>query len=255
MTYYSEVYIDSSRYNFGSNNQFTILLDRALPNVKQTRFISSQIPKTYYSVNSFNNSFAFQEEIGVAFTASVSAGNYTITEFLSALKTSMDLNSTNGRVYTLTHSSITNRVTIAINAGTFSVLGASVSSTGHLLIGFDASNTAQAATQIAMFSERITTFPEELFIRGTLGQNSNASQIDNSSTSNNVLANIDTRGTPRNTFINDINQQTDLFMTDANIERIESYLTYNDINTGTPKIVDLNGSKWTYSVGMYSKLD
>ena len=166
----------------------------------------------------------------------------------------MDFNSTNGRVNTLTHCSITNRVTISINAGIFSVLGASASSTGHL-IGFDASNAAQAATQIGVFSERITTFPEELFIRRTLGQNSYASQIDNSSTSNNVLAKIDTRGIVRNTFINDTNQQSDLFMTDANIERVESYLTYNDINTGTPRIVDLNGCKWSYTVGMYSNLD
>lgn len=252
--YYSEIYVDSSRYSYGSNNQFTILLDRAIPNVKQSKYLSSQIPKTYYSVNSLNNSFVFQEEVGIAFSASVAPGNYTIAEFLTALKTSMDLNSTNARVYTLTHSAITNRITISIGAGTFAVLGANALSSGHFLIGFNAIDTAQGASQVAPLSERVSTFPEELFIRGTLGQNSYASQVDNSSTSNNILAKIDTKGVSRNTFINDVNEQSDLFLTDANLEKVDSYITYNDINTGEPRILDLNGGKWTYSVGIYSKL-
>jgi hypothetical protein len=255
MVYYTELYVDSCRYNYGTNNQFTILLDRALASVKNSKYIKAQIPRTFYGVNSFNNSFVFQEEVGVAFTASVSAGNYTIAEFLTALKTAMDIASTNGRVYTLTHSSITNKITISINAGTFSVLGANASSTGHLLIGFDAVSTAQATPQTGSLVERITTFPEEIYIRGTLGQNTYFSQVDNNSVSNNILVKVDTQGAPRNTYILDTNQQEDLFNTDTNIDTIESYCTYNDINTHTPRIVDFNGANWSYVVGLYNKID
>lgn len=253
--YYNEVYVSNNKLTYGNSNQPIIILDRAIPNVREIRYIKSQIPKTYYSINSFNNVFRFQEEIGASFSASVVSGNYTVAEFISALKTSMDTNSTNGRVYTITYSDITNKISISINAGTFAVLGADALSLGHLLVGFPASNSAQSASHTGSLIQRVSTFPEELFIRGSFGQNTK-SQVEGSSTSNNIFIKIDTGNVAKNENIVDINNQEDSFLSDTIIDSIESYITYNDINNpAISRIVDFNGGHFSYVVGLWNKLE
>lgn len=254
MVYYNEIYIDNQKRAYGDTNQFNIILDRALTNVKAIRYIKSQIPKTYYSVNSFNNVLRFVEDVGAQFSATIPAGNYTATEFASALKTAMDASSTNVRTYTCTYSSITNKITISINAGTFAVLGSNALSTGHLLAGFGATDTAQAVSHVGGLVQRASTYPEEIYIRGTIGQ-CTKSQIDGTNTSNNILVKVDTTSVSKNELINDYNYQPDAFLSDATIDNVESYCTYEDINTGIPRIIDFNGGHWSYVVGLYNKIE
>lgn len=105
----------------------------------QMALVNCVMTATYYNVDSSNNTFNFQEDSGSAVSATLTAGNYTITDMLSSLKTAMEAVSPNTRTYTLTVSGITNLLTITGSAGTFSVL-----TTGglNLMLGFSRSTAS-----------------------------------------------------------------------------------------------------------------
>jgi len=60
-----------------------------------------------------NNGIRFEEEVGVALTASLSIGTFTITSLCTEIKTRMD--TAGASTYTVTYSDVTNKFTIASN--------------------------------------------------------------------------------------------------------------------------------------------
>ena len=74
------------------------------------------IPKTFYDIDSTNNTFIVQET-GGANTATIPEGNYTITELLTELESQLDANTNDGNTFTLSYDDITNKVTIQFVAG------------------------------------------------------------------------------------------------------------------------------------------
>lgn len=120
--------------SYPSNSNYQIDLDEEYKNILSVELVSIDIPKTQYLINNSNNLLYFKIS-GITYTTTVVMGNYTITELLSALKTSMDTLSS--QVFTISNSTITNKITISVAVGTFDLLF--VDKTQHMgkLLGFD----------------------------------------------------------------------------------------------------------------------
>ena len=135
---------DITSYPINSNYQ--IDLDEEYKNILSVELVSIDIPKTQYLINNTNNLLYFKVS-GNIYTATVTMGNYTITELLSALKASMDPLSS--QTFTITNSTITNKITIAAGT-TFDLLF--VDKTQHMgkLLGFNTtSNIIGQSTVVA----------------------------------------------------------------------------------------------------------
>lgn len=120
----------------------------------QVGLVNCIMTNSFYNVDSTNNTFDFEEDAGGDVSATITAGNYSLGDMLTALKTAMEAVSPNTRTYTLTSSTITGKITITGSAGTFSVL-----TTGglNLMLGFSRStatgqNLANTAPRIYNFS-------------------------------------------------------------------------------------------------------
>ena len=130
-----------------SDSDFQVNVVGNFDDLNQLALSHCIITNSIYNVDSSNNTFNFQENAGPAVSASIAICNYSLTEILPVIKTAMEAVSPNTRTYTLTTSNITNKITISVSAGTFSVL-----ETGglNLMMGFSRSTpTAQNASNVA----------------------------------------------------------------------------------------------------------
>jgi hypothetical protein len=86
------------------------------------RIENVMIPKTFYDIDSTNNSFRVLEDDGVGgddvVTATIPAGNYTITELLVELEGQLDTNTANTNAYTLSYDDITNKISFEYSGAT-----------------------------------------------------------------------------------------------------------------------------------------
>lgn len=104
------------------------------------------IPYTFYPINSTNNTLITTRTGNPALiTSTITPGNYNLTQFLVALKNALDLEGS--FTYTVTANPITNKISIAQNVGSFSVLS---TGTMNRIVGFSTiDNTAAANPVIA----------------------------------------------------------------------------------------------------------
>lgn len=130
---------------YPSNSNYQIDLDEEYKNILSVELISIDIPKTQYLINNTNNLLYFKVT-GNIYAATVPMGNYTITELSSALKASMDQLSS--QVFTITNSTITNKITISVASGNFDLLF--INQTQHMgkLLGFDTTIDYETQTSI-----------------------------------------------------------------------------------------------------------
>jgi len=115
-----------------------------LSQVAVARFICTN---SVYNVDSSNNSFSFQENIGPLATALITAGNYSLSQIIPALQNAMNAVSPNSRTYIITSSNITNKLTITGSAGTFNVI-ADGGLGLNLMLGFSRRNDSPAGLSV-----------------------------------------------------------------------------------------------------------
>lgn len=97
-----------------------------LPNpvfgVSHFRINEVMIANEFYTIDLRNNKISFKEDSGTTTNITIPSANYTASSLCSALKTLFEANSENTRIYTLTYSSATAKITISINTGTITFL-------------------------------------------------------------------------------------------------------------------------------------
>ena len=182
-TTYIEVYLDSSRRSYGTNDHPYFVIDNY--NLKEfvgMKVIKAVVPTSYYAINSANNTVTFQENVGVAVSFDITPGNYSKSQFEAEVKSKLEAASPNTRTYTVAISSITGLLTITVSAGTFALSASS-------LLGFNATSQATSQTSVNVIN---LTGPCCLQLRSSaLGSAmSHVSNIVNQSQNNNVLATI-----------------------------------------------------------------
>lgn len=129
----------TSATNFIVNNQ-------TFSNSSSFEIALIQIPYTFYPIDSAHIALTFTPNGGVDATATIAPGSYTVAQFQTALAAALQA-AGDGSTYTVSISSITGKITITQNVGTFVIRGSVSTSTMLPIIGFAAVDTAAAIAQ------------------------------------------------------------------------------------------------------------
>lgn len=117
------ILVDSRDRNYETHpdsNNYEIELDTTFKDVLEIELLSASIPKSEYNINGSNNTIHFDVG-GTEYTAELAVGTYTsLSTLLTDLKAAMD-SSGSGLTYTLTSSTLTNKITISAT-GAFDLL-------------------------------------------------------------------------------------------------------------------------------------
>jgi hypothetical protein len=97
---------------------------------------NANIPYSFYSITSFDNTFIFGLVGGPATTYYVEPGNYTITQFIGVIQAAM------GASYTITYSSITSKILITHATSNFIIYASTIN---HILGFSKTTNTTSQA--------------------------------------------------------------------------------------------------------------
>lgn len=149
---YSEYFLDSydnsgqANINFPDTDWARFELGGKLPlkGVVAIKFISAEIPFSYYIFQRSNNTFSLAENGGGNVTITIPVGNYTSSQIISTLGTLLTGASTVGATYVVTISNQTSKLTFTGSGGTlanFILTFGSVGGTGNtsprLYLGFE----------------------------------------------------------------------------------------------------------------------
>lgn len=117
------IYIDSDYRKTGEHQDFTYQL-RDVGLYTHVSVLQVSIPKTFYNVQSGQNTLTLTEDIGAAATVTISVGSYSYKNFATILGTKLTTASPNGRTYTVTiptSEPITGKYTITVSTGSFTI--------------------------------------------------------------------------------------------------------------------------------------
>ena len=188
---------------------------------------NANIPYSFYSITSFDNTFIFGLVAGPATTYYVEPGNYTITQLIGVIQAAM------GASYTITYSSITSKLLITHSTSNFIIYASTINhalgfskttdteSTANLLYSRDCVNV----NQIRALNIEIN-FPT---------YNVNIAQAYNQ----NILATIPVYVAPFSiiTYTNNNNFRTNLYVN--KLDQIQIRILDNE-----NRLVDMNGVQY-----------
>ena len=146
--------VDSNNFSSGKIGSFEILLKNAIKLSQHRQYFmrleNIRIPTSYYNITTRNNTFIVEEDNGatqVNVTATITPGNYLITELLTELETQLDANTVQTNDYTIVRSDITGKITLSFTGGSTAI---TVLSTGKLnkVVGFSESVNSSSGTSI-----------------------------------------------------------------------------------------------------------
>lgn len=119
-----------------------------LPFVVKGNWVLRQgiFPNSFYNVDSRNDKVYFVDSAAAPQAVSLEHGYYTTGTLAAALKTAMD---TAAGTYTVTHSTVTGKLTVSVDAGTFYFTwGTNSENSAASLLGFSQVDGAGAASHV-----------------------------------------------------------------------------------------------------------
>lgn len=153
------VYIDSDYRTSGVHENFTYQL-RDVKLYTHVSVLQVSIPKTFYNVQSGQNTFTLTE-LGVDATITVTPGSYSYRNFASILGALLTAASPNGRTYTITVPTtepITGKYTITASSGSFTI-SFPISSYMYKHMGFE-SVSSNDSTATILVSTNVCSFQD-----------------------------------------------------------------------------------------------
>lgn len=111
-----------STYYSTSKSNPTFYLKKPFFNVVGFKIDSVILANEFYTFDSRNNKISFKEGAGSVVSITIPTGNYTSSSIATTLKTILEAGSENTHIYTITYSSLTGKLTIAVNTSTFTLL-------------------------------------------------------------------------------------------------------------------------------------
>lgn len=115
---FNSIYKDS-----GSSLSSPTFSNFNIDDIQGYRIKNAVIPSSFYTIDSRNNKFYFNETStsSTTRTATITTGYYTSSTILTALKTALD-SAGSANTYTITYSSTTNKITITSSTENFRVI-------------------------------------------------------------------------------------------------------------------------------------
>lgn len=168
---YVELYLDSldsvqSEPGFSKTDWPTFYLNQPLYNVAAIKVIQAEIPFSYYVVNSNNRTFSLTE-LATTAVVTLPIGNYNSTTLSSALSAALTAVSPNGRTYSASYSTLTEKFTITASSGDFTLSFSSDQTSPCQILGFPVTGaTSSASVLVASFTSQITG-PNYVYVNST----------------------------------------------------------------------------------------
>ena len=142
-----KLYLDSTK---SKNNVFT--LDQPING--RWELISFVCTNNIFNVNQYNNKVYFNEN-GTDRTATLTPGNYYITDLKTELGNAM--NNVATATFTVTISNNTNKLTISTSVNFYFTFGTNTSNSARKLLGMNATDGSNATTQVSDMSVDLNT--------------------------------------------------------------------------------------------------
>lgn len=135
------IFLNSKNRTSGSTSNFKTRLIKGLKNVHRIQLRSVEVPISYYTVNSTNNTLKFSNQVPTEFTVTFSPGNYSAIELATEIQTKM-------RVFS-------SAMTVVFNDNT---LRYTFTNNGNNLRLFDTVTTCQDLIGLENDTGSVTTF-------------------------------------------------------------------------------------------------
>ena len=126
------IYVSTASAMLDSNDDWFVPFTRSINNVKSISLLSFNIPWSWTNVTSTTNTIVFVEG-NVTKTATLTIGQYSNTDFMTAVGIALTAASAGTNTYTVTSSDITRQLTIHSNNLVFTIKAATT--TASYLIG------------------------------------------------------------------------------------------------------------------------
>ncbi len=154
------IYIDSDYRISGTHENFKYKLNE-VGNYDYVSVLQVSIPKTFYNVQSGQNTLTLTENIGASVTVTFTPGSYSYRNFATILASKLTAASPNGRTYTVTiptSEPVTGKYTITVSTGSFTI-AFPVTSYMYKHLGFESAST-NASTGTSLTSVNICVFQD-----------------------------------------------------------------------------------------------
>lgn len=204
--------------------------------------VAASIPSSFYVITSSNNKVWFNEG-GSTLSATVTPGNYTVSELAIALQTVWDA----AAAATITVAVDTNagKFTVASDGGTFELETTTTTSALWSILGFstDADHTGATSYTAENYYDILAYIGNYLFIRSSMTSSNEVYETRTDGHSN-IMAMVPVSPTFDNVVYLDVNTALiNTYEVDFPISEIHWTLTTQDGNT-----VDLNGREWSVTI-------
>lgn len=219
--------------NTPTNDCFFYFQYGGIKAAKSIELLTFSLPMTFYNVNENNNKIYFND--GTDKIATLTPGNYDITDFLAELKTEMDSVST--ITFTPTYSNISMKITITGDSAFTLTFGTNTTNSSSKILGFPDVDTSSSVTQVGTNTINLSV---PLYINICIDGFS--SSIKSSNHFDNATFCCHTFGNGSDVFTwNSSNSYEQIIpCTDDNIQSI--HVIIKDYNN---QLLELNGGNWS----------
>lgn len=154
--YLSYVHINSINRSSGNSSNFTINIGDQLNQLLRDKFdrvvlLGCNIPKSYYTINSLNNTFTLIEN-GISSTITIDIGNYNYTSLATQLTTKLNAATQIAATYSITLLNSTGKYQFTTSSA-LSTSFSFVNKTIRFILGFD--NTTYSFSSLTLTSVNI----------------------------------------------------------------------------------------------------
>lgn len=170
---YTEVYLDSSQSiaavgNYANTDNALFYFDYPIQNISYMKVIEAEIPVSYYTITSSNNTFTMTDGGGGSATVTLTPGNYNSSTLSTTLAAALTAASPTGKTYTVTFSSTTQKFTITVSSTTFTLTFGTTGDDGQtnprFFLGMNAGANSSTLTSLVSPNTANITGPNYLYI-------------------------------------------------------------------------------------------
>lgn len=146
----SIVYVNSANRVSGTSSNFVIDVSsqvRYPNNYDRIALLALSCPKSYYLINSTNDTFTINEVTGGLKTVTITNGNYSLSTMVTFLNTA--INAVTSYTYVVTSSQSTGKITFTVSGATGNpVFDFSGSTSPYAILGFDQESYTMSANML-----------------------------------------------------------------------------------------------------------
>ena len=150
------IYVSTPTTEIDQNGDFAVPLTKTINRFKTIQLISYNIPFSWPNVTAFTNTITYIES-GVTHVATITPGNYSLYEFMSAVSVAMTAASGEGQnIYKMTSSGITTKFTLVASGRGFPFTIVGATTTAAKLLGMNSEHKDESSTATLPSGQSLT---------------------------------------------------------------------------------------------------